>query len=141
VLLQTVVGDPNTAANEADVNVGISLSDVRNQGTLDDYTGELQEVTTLRITDRGSSPSGTDGATVQDVPMPVTVPCTATPAASTGASCALTTTINSLVPNAVQEGRRSIWELGQVQVFDGGPDGVAATADNSLFAVQGVYTP
>src|SRR6185312_10487640 len=84
VLLRTVVGDPNTAANEADVNMAISLGDVRDQGTLADYTGELQEVTTLRITDRGSSPSGNVGATVQDLPIPVTVPCTATVATNTG---------------------------------------------------------
>ena len=142
VLFRTVLGDPNTAANEADVNMAISLSDVRNQGTLDDYTRELQEITTLRITDRGSSPTGNVGATVQDIPIPATVPCTATPATNTGGTCSLVTTINTLIPNAAQEGKRAIWELGQIQVFDGGPDGVAATTgNNSLFAVQGVYTP
>jgi hypothetical protein len=36
---------------------------------------------------------------------------------------------------------RAIWALDQVQVFDGGPDGVVATADNSLFAVQGIFVP
>ena len=41
----------------------------------------------------------------------------------------------------VREGRRSIWEIGQVQVFDGGADGDADTADNTLFAVQGTFTP
>jgi hypothetical protein len=39
------------------------------------------------------------------------------------------------------KGKRAIWELGQVRVYDGGPDGLAATADNSLFAVQGVFVP
>ena len=49
--------------------------------------------------------------------------------------------MDALIPGAVPEGKRSIWALGQVQVFDGGPDGVAATAGNSLFAVQGVFVP
>ena len=40
------------------------------------------------------------------------------------------------------EGKRAIWQLGQVQVFDGGPDGTAATpSGNTLFAVQGVFVP
>ena len=39
------------------------------------------------------------------------------------------------------EGKRSIWELGQVQVYDGGSDGVAATRRNTLFALQGVFVP
>jgi hypothetical protein len=33
-------------------------------------------------------------------------------------------------------------ELGQVQVYDGGSDGVAATtADNTLFMDQGIFVP
>jgi predicted acyl esterase len=141
VLMQTIVGDPSTAADESDVNLSISLTDVRQAAGLDDYTGELQEVSTLRITDRASSPTGNVGATVQDLPIPVTVPCAATPETTKGGSCSISTTVDSVIPNAVQEGKRAVWELAQVQVFDGGPDGVAATTGNSLFAVQGVYTP
>ena len=47
----------------------------------------------------------------------------------------------ALVPGAVQTGKRAIWELGQVQVFDGGPDGVVSTAGNSLFETEGVFVP
>ena len=36
---------------------------------------------------------------------------------------------------------RSIWQLGQVQVFDGGADGQASTTPNTLFATQGVFVP
>ena len=50
-------------------------------------------------------------------------------------------TADAVTPGSVPEGKRSIWELGQVQVFDGGPDGVASTPGNSLFAVQGVFVP
>ena len=45
------------------------------------------------------------------------------------------------MPEAAREGKRAVWDLGQVEVFDGGTDGLAATDDNSLFAVQGVYVP
>ena len=46
-----------------------------------------------------------------------------------------------LVFARVAAGRRAIWQLGTVDLFDGGPDGVAVTADNSLFATEGVFTP
>ena len=36
---------------------------------------------------------------------------------------------------------RAIWELSQVQVDDGGPDGLVKTLDNDRFAVQGIYVP
>ena len=32
-------------------------------------------------------------------------------------------------------------ELGTIQLLDGGPDGDGDTADNSLFATQGVFVP
>ena len=41
----------------------------------------------------------------------------------------------------VKDGDRQVVQMGQVQVFDGGPDGDVQTADNSLFAVQGVFVP
>ena len=78
---------------------------------------------------------------MQDVPLGATVPCAATPAAATGASCSLLTTINALMPGAVAEGKRAIWQLDQIRVLDCGPDGLASTGGNSLFAVQGVFVP
>jgi hypothetical protein len=41
----------------------------------------------------------------------------------------------------IKEGKRSIWQLGQVKVNDGGSDGVASTLPNATFAVQGVSVP
>ena len=56
--------------------------------------------------------------------------------------CEITTTLDTLIPGALAEGRRAIWALDQVKVYDGGPDEDAdTTADNSLFAVQGVFVP
>jgi hypothetical protein len=42
----------------------------------------------------------------------------------------------------VVEGKRAIWELKAVDVFDGGADGQASTTgDNTLFERQGVFVP
>ena len=41
-----------------------------------------------------------------------------------------------------REGKRAVWDISQIQVFDGGADGDADTAgDNTLFAVQGTFAP
>jgi hypothetical protein len=58
-----------------------------------------------------------------------------------GSTCAATTSADALTPGAVVELTRGIWALGDVRVFDGGPDGLAATAGNTLFASEGVFVP
>jgi L-gulono-1,4-lactone dehydrogenase len=68
------------------------------------------------------------------------VSCSPTSSTGVGADCSIATTANALIPDAVQTGNRAIWQLGQVQVTDGGEDGVASsTTDNSLFMKQGVF--
>ena len=45
-------------------------------------------------------------------------------------------------PGSVRENMRTTWQLGQVQVYDGGSDGLASTTeDNTLFETQGVFVP
>ena len=40
------------------------------------------------------------------------------------------------------EGSRAVWQLGNVQVDDGGSDESATTtADNRLFETQGLFVP
>ena len=46
-----------------------------------------------------------------------------------------------MVPNAFREGDRAIWELGPIEVYEGGPDGVGSTADSAVFARQGLFVP
>ena len=71
-----------------------------------------------------------------------TVPCAATADTSIGSSCRLVTSVEATVPGAIAEGRRSVWELGQAQVQDEGPDGdVDTTSDNTVLMVQGVFVP
>ena len=58
-----------------------------------------------------------------------------------GSDCPLSTSANALVPGAITAGLRAIWQLGQAQVYDGGPDGNPVSADNTLFLDQGVFVP
>jgi len=135
-----VPGNSGTTADEADVKVKLNTTDVRNKSDLTDYAGQLKASVVMRITDRDNGPS--ELATVQDVPLAWTVPCTTTPGSSTvGSTCSLNTTVDSVVPNTVKEGRRSIWEMAKVNVFDGGSDGQASTDPNTLFLTQGVFAP
>jgi hypothetical protein len=72
----------------------------------------------------------------------VTVPCAATGDTTVGSTCSVNTTADAVLgAGAIQEGKRSIWQLGQARVNDGGADGLASTTPNGLFAVQGVLVP
>jgi Tol biopolymer transport system component len=140
VMLTAIPGDPSPSADEADLRIATSLTDVRKKSDLFDYTGELQTVLGVRLTDRGAS--GGEPQTVQDFPFRVTVPCAASADTTIGSSCTLTTTADSVLPGAIPESKRSIWALDMVQVYDGGPDGYAdTTGDNTLFETQGVFVP
>jgi hypothetical protein len=158
VRLRTMVGDPATPADEADVTVAVRVTDVRCSLTIspslcdppstnpatNDYVGDLELRLGLRITDKNNtpSPSGRGGAaTVQDTTLSFAVPCTGDGSGTIGSTCSTTTTVDAVVPGAVAEGKRAVWGLGRIQVFDGGADGQAGTADNTLFMTQGVFVP
>lgn len=143
VLLKTVDGDPNNPADEADLRLTASLTDVRNRTGLTDYTGQLQVRLPIRITDLDNPPpSGGSGAgTAQDGTFAFTVPCTPTPAAAIGSTCSVSTTADAVTPAVIKEGNRTIWQLGQIDALDGGPDGLVATNDNTVFARQGIFAP
>ncbi|MGH2979231.1 MAG: DUF7594 domain-containing protein, partial [Solirubrobacterales bacterium] len=134
-------GDPSTPEDEADVTYRFAFSDVRNARDLSDYAGELQAHVSLRATDRRSGDSEADPATIEDVILRATVQCVPTPATAIGAACNLNTTLDAITPGIVRESARSIWELGQIEVLDGGSDGDVDTPDNELFARQGMFIP
>lgn len=143
-----VVGEQPVNVNngdQADIEIWFRYSDVRRKSDLLDYTGELRVVLNLRITDRYNGGSLTLPATASDVTFPITVACRPTgfPSnTSLGSNCDALLTADSAMPGSIVEGKRTIWELGQVQVFDGGADGRASTTgDNTLFAVQGTFAP
>jgi hypothetical protein len=128
-----------SAVNE-DVFFHAELTDVRNQN-LSDYGGELQAHTAVRITDKDNGPAEDQAATVKDFDFAFTVPCAKTDDTSVGSTCSVDTSLQALRPGAVKEGKRAIWALGPVRVYDGGADGLASTQDNTLFATQGVFIP
>ena len=128
-------------ADEADVAMSFSLTDVRASGfTLADYTGQLRSTATTQITDR-SNGTGADAATVQALDFPVTVPCAAPRRGAWGRPASSQPAFDAAPPGVVTEGRRSILAFHRVRVNDGGPDGHAGTTPNDLFATQGIFVP
>jgi hypothetical protein len=137
-------GDPLSPPDEADLLFQLSFKDVRRRSDFADYTGELKTQMTVRRTDRESGdvpPTIGIPATTADFPFSFVAPCTATASTSVGSTCGVNTSADALVPDAISEGTRMIWALDKIQVYDGGPDGDADTANNSLFATQGVFVP
>ena len=139
VLLKTIVGNSG-APDEADVTLQVSVSDVRRRSDLSDYPGQLQLSANRRITDKDNGGANAAG-TVADMLYTATVPCQPTADTTIGSTCSLSTTADAITPGSVKEELRTVWQLGQVQVLDGGPDGVAATAPNAVFLRQGVFAP
>ena len=143
VTFGAIAGVPSTPADEADVKLDMFADDVFTTA-LADYTGELRLTFNVRLTDRASPATGQAGnaATVTDVPIAANFSCTPVVDPQEGSTCSGTTTVDALIPGAVTETKRSIWQLDQVRVFDGGADGDAdTTGDNTLFATAGVFVP
>jgi hypothetical protein len=136
--------------DDSDVTIQASMRDVRclpatlscglaNSDGGADYVGHLRPVLTLRITDL--SPA-TQPGTVQDAPFELVVPCAASASTAQGATCSVATSADSVVPGAVQEFNRAIWEVGQVEVWDGGTDGDVSTSDgDGVYLREGVFIP
>jgi hypothetical protein len=124
-----------------DVQISIATTDVRNKSNLSDYPGELRADQALRITDRQNGPSQDETGTAEDTHFPITVPCAATADPTVGSTCSVSTSANAVMPGAVTAGNRAIWEIGPVQVYDGGSSGTAGAGDATLFEDQGVFVP
>jgi acyl-homoserine-lactone acylase len=126
VLLRAITGD---------LQIDASLSDVRTQPTLADYTGSLEGRLSLRLTDRFNAAAAgdpqTEAATMADSSFNFTMPCAATSTTSGGA-CQVSTTANAIAPASVRDGDRAIWQLGQISVYDG---------EGDRLATQGVFVP
>jgi hypothetical protein len=136
-----LAGNAGTEADEADARFTVNMRDVRRTTSgLPDYTGQLQLDTSIRVIDRNNGPSET--GTMQDTPFRVTVPCAATGDTTIGSTCSVDTTADAVIgAGAITEGKRTIWQMGQVRVNDGGSDGLASTTPNGLYLVQGVAVP
>jgi hypothetical protein len=141
VKLKTLTG---VSFDGADVGIDVAITNVMKTSDRSDYTGELRLELPLRITDRFNKPhpAGYGPGTVSDTSFFATVPCSPTTDPALGSACTLSTTADTLLPATVRGGARAIWALSQVKLHDGGPDGDAeTTADNELFATQGLFVP
>jgi hypothetical protein len=149
VTFTTITGDSSTATDEADVRIGVTLSDIRNKPSLTDYVGRVLMRSDLQITDNSNAQETPEPGTVQTIKHQAPVDCVATASTTTGASCSLNTTADALVPGTVTEEKRSVWQLGQIEVRDAGPNGtgyancptVCGDGDETTFLRQGVFVP
>jgi glucose/arabinose dehydrogenase len=143
VLLKAIVGNSGTPPDEADLRLTTTITDVRRRTGLADYTGQLQARLPIRITDLDNAPpaGGSAAGTAQDGTFAFTVPCTGTSDTSVGSTCSVSTTADAVTAGVIKESKRAIWQLGQIDVLDGGPDGLVSTNDNTVFARQGVFVP
>jgi len=145
-------------ANPANVQVVISINDVLCRATnaacpggpLSPYTGKLLVKLRLRLTDKYNGSPLQESATTQDFDMQVPISCVATGTTFASGSCIGTTTINSLLPGAVLDSKRAIWEVGQGQVLDAGPNGTGygsgcpptcGDGDETVFLREGIFIP
>jgi WD40 repeat protein len=157
---RVITGNPGTPLDEADVAFDVSLTDIRcaitspacPDGPGSDYAGPLVLTSPpIQITDNDSKPQTGDGSgTGQLATLPTPFNCTATASTTIGASCSLSTTVEALLPNAVKEGHRALWETGPMHVRDAGPNGTGFGAgcppacgdgDETLFLRQGIFIP
>ena len=146
VKLTGIPGNPATpTVDEADVKIVVKINDVRNKSDLSDYTGQLRvRADYRRLTDKENAVgtgSPIDAATSTDTPWLFSMQCTATADTNIGSSCNLTTTRDAITPGSFKEGKRSVLEMGRLQVWDGGNDGLNSTAVNDLFLTQGLFVP
>ena len=152
VKLDVKVGAPGLP-EDSDVLITSSISDVRCKGgnvacgnanavNGADYTGELQGNAMIRISDHYNGPNLNEAATVIDIPFPVNGTCASTPTnAAIGGLCTTATTANTVVPGSIKDTQRGVVEIQQLQINDGGVDGLVATTPNTLFEVQGIFIP
>ena len=158
VRLGVMVGNPATPADEADVAVQFDATDIRCAGSSaacpsgsgSDYAGKLLARASVRITDRANGPGEDENGTVTDTLLELPVTCVSTASATIGGRCALNTTLDALIPGVVREGKRAVWQLGQVSALDAGPNGTGygsgcpatcGDGDERAFLRQGIFVP
>jgi len=118
----------------SDCTAGADLTEVA------DFSGGTQG-RGVRITDRFNGSLGDSAGTVADLAFPIPLDCIPTTDASLGSTCGVNTTANALVPGVAKDGDAAVWQLGEIEIKDSGPDGIRGNADDELFETQGVFLP
>ena len=133
-VMHTKAGNPATPADEADVKLQVSVTDVRTSDDLADYDGALEARPVLRITDRANTPhpGGPGPGTVVETPFPFAVPCVTTSDPAAGSTCGVVTTADAVLGGVVSEQQRTVWQLDPFVVRDAG---------GAVFLTQGLFIP
>jgi len=79
---------------------------------------------------------------VIDTVIDFTLPCAATVDTTLGSTCSVSSSVAArLGAHPSPDAARASWEVAAIDVFDGGADGTASTADNAVFLTQGIFVP
>jgi hypothetical protein len=113
------------------------------------YTGKVLLRLVVRMTDRLNGPTNNPG-TASDITLPAGIQCTS-------GACGSTTSADSVYPNLAREASRAVWQLGKIEVLDGGTDGDLApnpspasgvcppacqgNGGETVFMTQGLFAP
>jgi hypothetical protein len=125
-------------------NTAADANNVGGTPTPPDYTGELRVHFLMRMTDQANNPGGNTDGTLIDIPFEYSPQCVSTVSVAIGAMCNVTTTFNAVMAGSAsaETGQRDNIGISQVQVFDGGADGVGSTTgDNTLYQEAGIFLP
>ena len=150
--LDILLGNPGTPADEADVRVNVSTTDVRRASDGTDYPGNLIFSLALRVSDRGTGTSEALSGTVGDLDISLPIACSTTGDTTTGSICSISTTMDTLVPNFAREGKRSTMATRSLKVLDAGVDATitppsgscpptCGSGDEKTFVESGLFTP
>jgi Tol biopolymer transport system component len=155
VRLKAIPGNGSTSADEADLVIFASVSDVRCRTVFPgcpvadgDYEGKLLLRAPLRITDRqGLSDTST---TAEDNELLVPIQCAPSASANIGSNCVVDTTADALVPGFIREQKRTVISAFSLEIRDAGPNGtgyddycpfLCGDGDESVYMTQGVFAP
>jgi hypothetical protein len=130
--IEAVVGNPATSADEADIAIKLSVTDVRcrtsssypctnaNAAGGRDYAGSVWGKLTVRVTDRYNlpAPAGQAPGTMIDRPLTFRGECLDNSDPSIGSTCSQTTTLDALYPAIVTEGDRAVVAVTGAEVSD-----------------------
>jgi hypothetical protein len=149
VQLTVVPGDFDPGnGDQADVTIAASLSDVLTTAGADyapDPSGaDVTLAYAIRNTDLDNctgcaTPSESPG-TAADLDFSVPINCAPRPGPA-GSTCAVNTTADSVVANAIHEQKQTISQVFRLRLNDAGVNGVRGDGDDRVFAQQGLFVP
>jgi hypothetical protein len=152
--LTMIEGDPGTPADEADLAISASLSDVRlGSASGADYAPSASgpDVSVhfrLRLSDTTNATTGqpcaattTCPGTMSDYEFSAPANCTVTADPTVGSNCAVVTSADGVIPTVIKESRNSVLQTFRVHVDDAGANGTAGDGDDARMAAQGIFIP